>query len=232
MANKKNLLGMLAIALIFGMTVVGCEGDPEDKDTQTYVGEWTGKFKNGAQEEDATMILTDTEWVLTSESVNLSGTYAKVTIGVDFSMVMNSGPNVVADIKVASGVAVGNLLTVTFNSILPAYSGAHSFSRVKETPPTPPATDPFIGTWTGTLTSIGTPAATIVLTGTGTWTLTVGETIVNGTYTKSGLGFSATLKVADDITYGTCSSSNEKLTVFFTNGTYIGSRGNFTRVTP
>jgi hypothetical protein len=40
MTNKKIWLGMLALALIFGMTVVGCGGDDDDNKPQVSIGDW------------------------------------------------------------------------------------------------------------------------------------------------------------------------------------------------
>jgi hypothetical protein len=235
MANKKIFLGMLAIALVFGMTVVGC--DPEDNGN--YVGEWTGTFSKGEAEEPAKMIINDTDWALTSDTVNASGTYDTGGAGAIFKVLVRGDIDDSSDnIGVAVGLALGGTLTVTFNNILPsaAYSnGIGTFIRAYDPPP--PPTDPFLGTWDGDVlqNGIGTPIAATITFTTDTWTLSVPDgspSSLSGSYQRSSLGFTATLKFSEeDITYGTCLLDivNNRLIVTFINGSYSPSTVTFTR---
>jgi hypothetical protein len=231
MANKKLLLGMLAIALAFGMTAVGCDDDPANE--ENYLGEWTGTFTKDGNSVTATMTLNDTVWALASGDTNLNGVYT-VGTGADFYMTVRVGNDeattTTENIRVAGGIVLGNTLTVTFTTMasLGSVSGiAVIFTRVRETPPDPPVTDAFIGTtWTGTVTSsTGTWSGTLTFTETN-WTLTVpnGPSSPTGTYTQTIKGITATLKISGDITYATCLVKGETLSVTFINGSYAAAR--------
>ena len=62
MTNKKNWLGILAIMLVFGMTVVGCDNNSTN-----------GKNENGGNTFDATIWaqLKDTEWWLDDDAIEI-----------------------------------------------------------------------------------------------------------------------------------------------------------------
>jgi hypothetical protein len=75
MKNKKILLGMLVIALAFGMTVIGCEDE-----TDVFLGSWNGRYqeKKGdtSTESDATIVFADSAWTLTyKDGKEIKGTY-------------------------------------------------------------------------------------------------------------------------------------------------------------
>jgi hypothetical protein len=241
MKNKKILMGMLIMILTFGMTFIGCDGDGEgdDSNSNPYIGIWTGKYKSGTpDEEDVTMTLTDTEWALTSAkenstlNLNLSGIYTRGIVA-DFKVALKNG-DIVVDLKVAGGAVAGNTLLVTFNDTLgAAYSSVFfTLTRFKETPPEPPSTDPFTGTWNGTLKKSGQQEVTVTIIFTeqpATWTFSDGgSTSYNGTYTKSNLGTTATLKMQAgnlNVTMGTCMVFLNKLTLTMANDTYEGYSG-------
>jgi hypothetical protein len=99
---KKSRLftvGALALALVFGLALVGCgdkdSGDPTspggngtengngteggDEDN-AFVGEWTGTVLYNGQEKAATITFTTTAWTLVcaEHSINETGTYTLV----------------------------------------------------------------------------------------------------------------------------------------------------------
>jgi hypothetical protein len=230
MANKKILLGMLVITLVFGMTVVGCDDSTDDKNP--YVGAWTtvnftlkktdtAGNTTTTENIEATIKFTETEWTLTTDEEEIKGTYA---LGTLKTAILKIGTYTVAN---CLPPALDSLV-VAFNS--GDYEGSTgNFERVKEEKP---ATDPFIGTWTGTLKKSGQTdvSATIVFTETN-WTLTGGSKTMTGTYKKSeDLGVTASLTEG---TYkvGSCFSNIIKgsLTVSITNGNFDGYSGTFTR---
>jgi hypothetical protein len=225
MANKKFFLGMLIVALAFGMTVVGCDdGDDPTGESNPYKGEWSGSFKQvkdqveADDEIEAKITFTDDTWTLTAGEEMIKGTYTRGTLSANMSVDTDGGSFPAASGRIILG------LTVTFNAGTFKDSKG-SFTRVKATP-----SDPFKGDWEGTLTSTGTPAATLNFTDTN-WTLTVGGTPTTGTYTKSSLGYTSTLKTTGDVTYATglVNPLDNTLTVTFFAGTYLGSKGTFTR---
>jgi len=229
MANKKILLGMLAIALVFGMTVVGCDDSTDDKNP--YVGEWEGTFKKSDDTEvEAKITFTETAWTLTGDSISQTGTYTRGTLQTTLSMEINSLSFPVA----TCSILLGNL-TVNFNGG-DLKDGSGSFTRVKENTP---ANDPFTGTWSGTLKKSGQSDVTVSITFTdaSNYSLTIGTTAppVTGTYEKSNLGLTATLTTMNDagtFTIGNCLSDpinkNLKLTISgITN--YSGYSGALTR---
>jgi hypothetical protein len=226
MTNKKILLGILAITLVFGMTFIGCD---EDSEGNPYIGEWSGTFtpkKNGVtgQEAGAKIIFTDTTWTLewtsTSETpVTLNGTYTKGAINANLA---------IGDYNnTASASIILNKLKLTFSN--GEYNGSSGdFTRVKDAP-----TDAFIGSWSGTFTPNGKDATTATITFTATeWTFVAGDINENGTYTKA-YGYTATLKQTTyDIGTALVNPLNGSLTVTFTTGTPKGSGSGFTRSTP
>jgi hypothetical protein len=70
--NKKIFfVGMLAIALISGMTLVGCKQDAE---ANPFVGTWSGTVNISNQTiPSATLVCTETTWTVTQMSSH--GTY-------------------------------------------------------------------------------------------------------------------------------------------------------------
>jgi hypothetical protein len=188
MANKKFVPGMLVIALIFGMMVVGCNENPGEENS--YKGDWTGTFKpKDGEEAEATISFTDDTWELKAGDITLSGTYTEGLLGTTELFVESSaGP-----FKVATGVIALNNLTITFTA--GAYGGAKgSFTRVKV------SSDSFKGTWTGTYTpTLGTARSATIKFDDDTWELTAGAIALNGSYTKSTLGLTASLKTTTDI---------------------------------
>jgi len=244
MTNKKILLVMLAITLVFGMTVIGCDGENpifNNDDENPYVGDWTaGTFKlkqtgdTSAVEVEAKITFTDTTWTLTAESTPetiINGTYTIDTLG-GATLVME-GYEVGYCVKPFGGITI-----VTF-SIGKYKDSSGSFTRVKE--------DPFTNIWSGTLKKGSTNVnATITFTDDLGWTLVIdstpAETTINGTYTKSIIGATVTLTAntggatGDIPNFGKCvynkENNNETLKVSISNGAYKDYSGDFTRPTP
>ena len=226
MDNKRFWLGMLVITLVFGMTVLGCDDSIKDKIENSYNGDWSGTFtKSDGTEVEATIVFTDTTWTLkVGTDVAIAGTYTKTAVKATLSTDVSGSTYPVA----TASILLSNL-TVTFN--YGTYNGSSgSFTRVKDDT----QTDPFIGTWNGTLSASGETAgssATIAFTDTA-WTLTVGSDTSSGTYTKSTIGYTAELKTADGLyPVGTCivNPVKKELTVNITGGTQQGKSGKFTR---
>jgi hypothetical protein len=100
MKNKKFLLGMLVIALAFGMTVIGCEDE-----TNVFIGSWTGIYQeekgNTNKESEATIVFTDSAWTLTYDGTKeIKGTYTAPKL-------------MYTDLKIGgSTVGVGSILTI------------------------------------------------------------------------------------------------------------------------
>jgi hypothetical protein len=220
MKNKKFLLGMLVLALVFGMTVIGCD-EPEDPENP-FKGDWTGNF--GGTDGKATISFTDNTWTLTyGDSETLTGKYSKGTSKVNLKE--SSGKYTIGTSTYTAGI-----LTVTINGDDDTPSTTGTFTRIKSIP-----TDPFLGAWGGT---IGSSAATITFIDDATWSLTVGTgaeaTTSTGTYTKK-VGFIVTLKEGK-YTIGTgtfnLTASPETLKIVFSDGDHEGKTGNFTRTTP
>jgi hypothetical protein len=226
MKNKKILLGMLVLALTFGMTVIGCDDNTEDNRLK---GSWTGTFTpDGGKAVDATMEFTSNEWTLTTESKTLKGTYT--TTGKSFANLKMGSELGNIDICTATEILDGLILGITSGD---NNKGAGTFSRVK----IPPA-DPFTGNWSGKYTPTGglEVAATFTLSDDLKWTLKTGSIDTNGTYTKSKIGITATLKY-QGITIGSAALVNpleldrlkKKLRVDIINVDNINGSGTFTR---
>jgi hypothetical protein len=223
MDNKRFWLGMLVIALVFGMTVLGCDDDSTNDKSNSYKGDWSGTFTKDGTEVEAKITFTDTTWTLTAGTININGTYTKNAIQATLSTVVDG-----ASYPVATGTILLTTLTVTFNA--GTHNGSSgSFTRVKDAP-----TDTFKGTWNGSLSKSGTTEnATIVFADTD-WTLTVGSETSTGTYTKSIIGYTATLTAQTaegQFTVGTCivNPVKKELTVNISGGSQIGKTGKFTR---
>jgi hypothetical protein len=216
MTNKKNLLGIWVITLVFGMTIMGCVSAPSD--SNPYIGDWSGTFKpSGGQEVEATISFTDTAWTLTAGTLTLNGSYTRGTIQATLSL---------GNYTVASASALLTKLTVTFNNgEYNGSSGSFTTTTAKLN------TDPFKGAWSGTFKPSGGQEVKATITFTDTaWTLTAGTISLNGTYTKSKIGYTATLTQAQyNIGTGLVNPISEALTLTITNGTNSGSSGSFTR---
>jgi hypothetical protein len=224
MANKKILLGMLVIALVFGMTVIGCD-DNSSEDGNSYKGEWNGTFtpKDGDVAE-ATITFSDDTWTLTARTINLTGTYTIGTFQATLSVDSSAG-----SVPVATASIVLSNLQVAFNA------GTHngstgSFTRVR------PPSDSFKGSWNGSFTPTDGTAidnATVAFTD-DAWTLTAGAISLNGSYVKTGLGLAVDLNVAVPefgtfkIGSGVLNPVTGNLTVTITGSDHKG-RGSFTR---
>jgi len=107
MANKRLWLGMLVIALAFGMTVVGCEEEPKDEldgTTWEYIGNESGVT--------ATWVLkfNSPNFTLTisaqGQSVTNSGTYSVSGNTVTFTVTDEDG-----ETGTGTGTISGNKLT-------------------------------------------------------------------------------------------------------------------------
>jgi hypothetical protein len=102
MKNKKILLGMLVIALTFGMTVTGCEDE-----TDVFLGTWTGIYQeekgDASTESEATIVFADSAWTLTygkNETKEIiKGTYTAPRL-------------MYTDLKSGTTVGVGSILTI------------------------------------------------------------------------------------------------------------------------
>jgi opacity protein-like surface antigen len=181
MANKKFFLGMLVVALAFGMTVIGCD-EPEDPDNP-FKGEWTGTFAGG----DATISFTDSTWTLTYGTADPQK--GKYTPGISkVYLRADQGSGRIGD----STYSKAGILTVTIYEGDDENTG--TFTRIKKA-----LSDPFVGEWSGKYTPSGSGSteadATFTFTA-DTWTLTLGEKTATGTYTKSAIGLTATLKIS------------------------------------
>jgi hypothetical protein len=225
MTNKKILLGILAITLVFGLTLIGCDGDnPIGGDDNPFIGEWSGTFTpkvSGVEgdEIDATITFTDTRWTLSAGDINLSGTYSDSiipSIGSSKTVDLNSQDGIT--IATATYTSILNVKTIKVNFILSTYSGSSgsfkSGSNIQD--------DSFVGKWTGEYDD--DPSATITFTDT-TWTLKYGTTTQNGQYTKSSIGYTATLTISG-VTFGTAALNPITGTLTITVGL---NKGSFTR---
>ena len=224
MTNKKILLGMLAIALVFGMTVIGCDLLPNGtEDENPYKGEFGGTFglKTNTAPPDAKINFTDTTWTLTftgtgTQVISQSGTYTRGAAG---SATLLDG-----SYEVATCLLLVDSLVVTFTTgDYKNYEG--NFTRVKE--------PPFSGaSYSGTMTKTGnstSESATISFTDT-SWTLTIGTKTVTGTYKKTS-DYTVTLDQGSYSNIGNCRYLNKELTVSITNGEFKDYSGKFTRNT-
>jgi hypothetical protein len=89
MAKKNLWLGILVMALVFGMTIVGCDNDPTDGDS-SIIGTWVGfggleyKFNNNGSYESSqggsvgtgTYSISGNNLTLNFEGESLTGTYS------------------------------------------------------------------------------------------------------------------------------------------------------------
>jgi hypothetical protein len=232
MANNKILLGILAITLVFGLTFMGCDEikdvlNPEG-DGNPFIGEWSGTFipkVSGVEgdEIDATITFTDTKWTLTAgetgpSQIKLSGTYSDSiipSIGGSKTVDLNSQDGII--IASATYTSILTVKTIKVNFILSTYNGSSgSFKSGGSN------TDSFVGKWSGTYDN--DPSATITFTDT-TWSLKHGTTTQSGQYTKSSIGYTATLTISE-ITFGTAALNPITGTLTITVGL---NKGSFTR---
>ncbi|MDR0457145.1 MAG: hypothetical protein LBH20_10740 [Treponema sp.] len=75
MVNKRNWLGILAIVLIFGMMVVGCDDGSTDDGSggsNQFIGTWIGGDRDG---DSVTLVCTATNWTATFYGGTETGTY-------------------------------------------------------------------------------------------------------------------------------------------------------------
>jgi hypothetical protein len=231
MKNKQTLLVMLAITLAFGLALIGCgEDNPLNQDDNPFKGDWSGTFTpkvNGEEgdEIEAIITFTDTRWTLTAgeagpNQIKLSGTYSD-------SIVPSIGSSKTVDLNNSDGIPIAtatyasllNVKTVTVNfTIFGTYSGSSgsfkSGSNIQD--------DSFVGKWTGEYDD--DTSATITFTDT-TWTLKHGATTQNGQYSKSSIGYTATLTISE-ITFGTATLNPITGTLTITVGL---NKGSFTR---
>ena len=209
---------MLVITLVFGMTVIGCDlllpNTPSDDNS--FIGEWGGTVgKNGEEGTEAKITFTDTTWTLTVGTETTNGKYTKKT---SVTATLEEG-----DYTIASCIIVLiDGLTVTFTN--GKYKeNVGDFTRIKE--------PPFSGTYSGTMTKSGTStpeSAAITFTDT-TWTLTIGNESMTGTYTKT-TAYTVTLNQTDYDNVGNCRYLNKELTVTITNGKFKDyTPGKFTK---
>jgi hypothetical protein len=197
MTNRKILLGMLVIGLVFGFMVIGC-GDDSSDDENSFKGSWSGTFTpkvSGVEgdEIDATISLTDTTWALNAGNIRLNGTYTKSTT-YSATLTIQSIP---IGLAVVNPIALNSTLTVTI------YAGAHPGSGSFKSGASNIQSDSFKGTWTGTFTpSAGNETSATITFTDDTWTLGPVGIAQNGTYTKTTIGYTATLLV-QGLTVGT-----------------------------
>jgi hypothetical protein len=236
MENRKILLGMLVITLVFGMTVLGCD-EPEDPE-RPFKGTWNGSYtESGQPAVEAKVTITDTGWTLTvgegdQEKTLRSGTYTwkKVATIPTASLKVKTDQGT---FEIGTGTLAFAVLTFRLNTGTVG-AGSGTFKRAKG--------EPFVGTWNGTFTptSTGSPVtnASIVLTSSNTWNLTAGAITSNGTYTKSRIGLKVDLDIVTDQgnfpKVGTVllapdpSTGKENITVTITTGNAAG-KGTFSK---
>jgi hypothetical protein len=229
MTNKKILLGMLAIGLVFGLALIGCDGDnPIGGDDNPFEGDWKGNFTpkedgEDGEEIEATISFTDTTWILLAGDITLNGTYTQSSTYT--ASLIKQG----VTIGTAIVNPVGLTSTLTLTILGSDHPGSGSFESDKSNIPS----DSFDGTWFGTYTPSGSSEisnATITFTDT-TWKLAPSAIAQNGTYTSS-IQYTATLKV-QGLTIGSAviSPLDQNLTVTILLGTSSG-KGTFTRNAP
>jgi hypothetical protein len=73
MKNRQILMGILAIVLVFGLIVIGCDNGTTDEESNPFVGVWIENDTRGKLE------VSETGWVaLDKDNVNLQkGTYLR-----------------------------------------------------------------------------------------------------------------------------------------------------------
>jgi hypothetical protein len=71
--SKVLLTGMLAMALVFGLALTGCENPAGSKDGNPFVGTWTGTEGNST----FTFTFGETTWTMSGGNQNLNGTYTR-----------------------------------------------------------------------------------------------------------------------------------------------------------
>jgi hypothetical protein len=189
MANKNILLVMLAITLLFGLTLTGCDKDPDAEYDKNFKGVWSGTFtpKDG-EEIEATIEFKDTTWILKAgTTINYNGTYDQSS-NYTATLKMLSLPFGIADFN-----PLNNTLTVRITTVLETGTGSFTGNQ----------SNPFNGTWNGTYKEVGEDevAATITFTD-NTWTMRAGTTNNSGDYTRSDIGFTATF-TSQGIPFGT-----------------------------
>jgi hypothetical protein len=173
MKNKNIMLLMLAITLVFGLTLMGCDEDnPLGGGDTSFEGDWSGNFTpSGEAETTAIITFTSTTWTFKAAGagINKTGTYEKILA--------------VATLKDSQGYTLGTATiiplteTLTLNILQGNASGSGSFMSGRNN------SGEFDGTWTGTFTPTGSDAiegATIKFED-ATWTLIAGSTFT-GTY--------------------------------------------------
>ena len=109
MANKRLWLGMLVLALAFGMTVVGCEEDPKDElDGTTW--EYIGPADGGNVTATYVLKFNSPNFTLTisaqGQSVTNSGTYSVSGNTVTLTVTNEDG-----ETGTGTGTISGNKLT-------------------------------------------------------------------------------------------------------------------------
>jgi hypothetical protein len=211
MANKNILLVMLAITLVFGLTFIGCDViDSVKGGDESFVGTWSGTFKpTGEEEIEATIIFTATKWTLTAVGYNQSGPYEKSSIPNTVALKIQGLPT---PIGTASVTPIAETLTI----IIPTGSGSFKSGESN-------TGDSFVGLWTGNYKELGEQEVPATITFTdNTWSLKYGSETINGSYTKSSIGYTATLTVLD-ITFGTAVLNPITKTLTVTVGPNKGS---------
>ena len=122
---KKFSLILLALALAFGMMVVGCDdGSTDDNGGQTssnpFKGTWTGTFRNQndfLNGQTVTMVIEDTTWSwVASNDFEVEGTYTYSGNTANLLMIRqrvnSSSPWNVAETPMSQTVTVsGNTIT-------------------------------------------------------------------------------------------------------------------------
>jgi hypothetical protein len=131
MTNKKILVGMLALALIFGMTVVGCGDDPGDGGGGGNVsgggsGTGTVKLTNSTGTDLRKLKITnDGKQVKYDEVVNRNAVYPNVPRGLctmSFDLGLN-GRTYSHSFTVSSGETVSINFTQNYNFVITRSSG-------------------------------------------------------------------------------------------------------------
>jgi len=80
MKNKKLWLGMLAIILAFGMTVVGCDDDPaDDNGGGTLIITDIPATYNDQYVRFVGMLMSQQQYIIGAKSVSVNGTNATIT---------------------------------------------------------------------------------------------------------------------------------------------------------
>jgi hypothetical protein len=173
MANKKLWLGILGMVLVFGMTVVGCDGstggsgnDNPNGNGNSFVGTWTGFDEDG---DKMVVVVTSSSWTATWPDLTDFGPYTGTYSVNGNTVTFKIGENVVG-----TGTVSGNNVTGSINGL--------GFTLTRNNGST--NDNPFVGTWT----QDGSGGSVKVEATENTWTAKYNNTLYNsGIYTYSGI---------------------------------------------